>query len=244
MIKYILLFILLILFLILCPNYISSNVVSNKYDFSLEKDGFEVFKLDTNRYTRNKAQTFREILNKLPDGYQFLDYEYKIVNSTLYTFHRDVTSSQRFQELSHPSYTLIIYLTDGKLLSICPGSYKQKYIISTPITISGTPGTAILFNADSVHAGAMNETSERVAIQYKICHKSDVNKIKHLNSQKIEKKEAIRTFSWVDKYLCRLSHKYIPLFDTNLGNIIERKTDNDFVNIVSQLINVDFYNKA
>ena len=72
MIKYILLIILVILFLILCPNYVSSNVVSNKYDFSLENDGFEVFKTDVNRFRRNKTQIFKEILNKLPDGYQFL----------------------------------------------------------------------------------------------------------------------------------------------------------------------------
>ena len=242
--KILFLIILLIIIFILCPNYISSKVVSNNYNFSLENDGFEVFKINVNRFKRNKRQIFKEILNRMPDNYVFLDYEYKIVNSTLYTFHRDVTSSQRFQELSYPSYTLIIYLSGGRLLSICPGSYKQKYIIDDPISISGSPGTAILFNADSVHAGAMNKTSERIAVQYKICHRADVDKIKHLNSQKIEKKEAVRTFSWIDNYLCRLSHKYIPVFDTKIGNIIERKTDNDFVNIISQLINVNFYNKA
>ena len=216
----------------MCPNYIKSIVIYNNYYFSLETDGFEVCKININTYTTNKIQIFKEILNKLPDDYVFLDYEYKIINSTLYTFHRDVTSSQRFQELLYPSYTFIIYLTDGKLLSICPGSYKQKYIINNPITISGISGTSILFNADSVHAGAMNTTSERVAIQYKICHKSDIDKINHLNSQIIEKKEAKRKFSWIDKYLCRLSHKYIPLFDTKIGRIIEQKTDNVFVNII------------
>ena len=232
---------ILLILLFLCPNYIKSIVISNNYYFSLEKDGFEVCKININIYTTNKLQIFKEILNKLPDDYVFLDYEYKIINSTIYTFHRDVTSSQRFQELLYPSYTFVIYLTDGKLLSICPGSYKQKYIINNPITISGISGTAILFNADSVHAGAMNTTSERFAIQYKICHKSDIDKINHLNSQIIEKKEAIRKFSWIDTYLCRLSHKYIPLFDTKLGNIIEQKTDNVFVNIISQLFNINFY---
>ena len=241
---YIYIYIYILILIFLCPNYIKSIIISNTSCYSLKNDGFEIFKIDVAKYTSNAGEIFKEILNKLPDNYTFLDYEYKIINSTLYAFHRDVTSSQRFQELSYPSYTLIIYLTDGKLLSICPGSYKQTYFISNPITISGTSGTSILFNADSVHAGAMNETSERVAIQYKICHKSDVDKIRHLNSQKIEKKEAVRTFSWIDSYLCRLSHKYIPLFDTDIGHIIEKKTDNIFVNMISQLININFYNKS
>jgi hypothetical protein len=215
-------------------------------NYSIKKDGFEVFDINKSKFYTNKQKLFNEILKKLPNDYHFLDYEYKIINSTIYTFHRDVTSSQNYQKLLYPSYTVIFYFTDNtndKLISICPNSNKQKFYISDPITICGRKcgGRAILFNADMVHAGAINETSERTAFQYKICHKDDINKLKHLNGQYIEKKSEIRTFTLLDKIIASFSHKTISIFDTELGNITVRKTNNKFINTISKLINLDFY---
>ena len=36
----------------------------------------------------------RDLLDKLPTGYTFIDYVYTIENTALSTFHRDVTSSK------------------------------------------------------------------------------------------------------------------------------------------------------
>ena len=119
--------------------------------------------------------------------------------------------------------------TNNKLIEICPNSNKQTFIISDPITIYGRKhggGRAVLFNADIVHAGAINETSERLAFQYKICHKDDINKLKHLSGQYIEKENKIRHFTLSDKIISFLSHKTILLFDTDLGKILEFKTNN------------------
>ena len=48
----------------------------------------------------------------------------------------------------------------------------------------------------------------------------------------------------MDKYLCRMSHKYISIFDSDLGTIIERKPSNKFINFISKQLKVDFYNKT
>jgi hypothetical protein len=210
--------------------------------YSIKNEGFTIFNVNIKELYKDKKKLFNSILKKLPDGYQFLDYEYKIVNSTVYTFHRDVTSSQKYHNLLYPSYTLIIYLSDNKLLSICPNSHEQKLFISNPITIYGRKlGRAILFNADIVHAGAINETSERIAFQYKICHRDDIYKLKHLNGQYIEKIDKIRHFTLLDEIIAFLSHKTIPIFDTDLGTIIEKKQDNIIINTISKIININFY---
>ena len=104
-------------------------------NFSIKEEGFEVFNINKSKFYTNKQKIFNKILKKLPNNYQFLDYEYKIINSTLYTFHRDVTSSQYYQKLLHPSYTVIIYFTEtnNKLIDICPNSHNQTFFISDPI---------------------------------------------------------------------------------------------------------------
>ena len=53
-----------------------------------------------------------KILKLLPKNYVFLNYSYVIKDSSLYTFHRDVTSSKSFNHLTYPSYTLIIYFSN------------------------------------------------------------------------------------------------------------------------------------
>jgi hypothetical protein len=218
-------------------------------NFSIKNEGFEVFNINKNKFYTDKQKIFNLILKRLPNNYQFLNYEYKIINSTLYTYHRDVTSSQNYQKLLYPSYTLIIYFTKTniKLINICPNSYKQNFFISDPITIYGRKhggGRAVLFNADIVHAGAINETSERLAFQYKICHKDDINKLQHLNGQYIIKENKIRHFTLSDKFWAFFSHKTIIVFDTELGRYLEFKTNNFIINMISKLISIDFYNNS
>jgi hypothetical protein len=212
--------------------------------YSIKNEGFTIFNINIKEFQKDNQKIFNSILKKLPNYYQFLDYEYKIVNSTVYTFHRDVTSSKNYQGLVYPSYTLIIYINNNnnKLLSICPNSHKQKLFISPPINIYGrTSGCGILFDADIVHAGAINETSERTAFQYKICHKEDIYKLKHLNGQYIEKIDKIRHFTLLDEIISFLSYKTIPIFDTDLGTIIEKKPDNIIINKISEILNINFY---
>ena len=87
----------------------------------------------------------QDTLSKLPEGYQFMDYVYIIKNNALSTFHRDVTSSKN---TSHPVYTLILYKSEGELLSVCPGSAKTfPFVWSKIVNINSKKGTAFLFDS-------------------------------------------------------------------------------------------------
>lgn len=151
---------------------------------TLEKDGFIVV-------------SPQNVLNELPKGYVFLDYIYTIDGCSLSTFHRDVTSSQYVFETTHPVYTFITYeYNGGAPLSLCPGSHKTvPMLYSSPKTVNAT---SVLFNCDLVHAGTLNtERIPRKAVQYKLAHKDDLEKLKHL--------QGIRKYKYGD---CRLlGHK-------------------------------------
>ena len=76
--------------LVLIFYWIEKNeTVEESKNRSIEKDGFKV--IQNSSYVTNIPKLKNDILDQLPDGYQFLDYEYKIYDSTLFTFHRDVT---------------------------------------------------------------------------------------------------------------------------------------------------------
>ena len=185
----------------------------------------------------------RICLNKLPTNYMFLDYSYEIINSRLYTYHRDLTSSQSFQNLKYPSYTLIIYLYDGKFLNICPNSL-QKFTVGKPFTIKGNKGTAVLFNSDMVHAANSYYTPYRHCIQYKICHSEDKKKLNHLMNQHIIKKQSkVSKISYLESYLSRLSHKYLLVNDLKIiGKLSERNNNNLISRICKTVFGLDFYN--
>ena len=137
---------------------------------SLQHDGFIFLK------SPNK----KNLLKHLPEGYQFLDYKYTIHGCTLSTFHRDVTSSQYVYKTKYPTYTFITYEHEQPALSLCPGSHKTTPLLwAHPVTVNSKH---VLFNCDLVHAGSLNiEKLPRAAIQYKIVHEEDLNKMKHLN---------------------------------------------------------------
>tara|TARA_A100001015_G_C14934144_1_gene689703 strand:+ start:512 stop:1300 length:789 start_codon:yes stop_codon:yes gene_type:complete len=224
-----------------CPRTIVNGHIDNNYC---------VFELDKKTISNiinirpKLSESFKKkCLKKLPPNYIFLDYSYEIVNSRLYTFHRDLTSSQSYQKLKHPSYTVIVYLYDGEFLNICPDSLK-KWTVGKPMTIKGKKGTAILFNADMAHAAAPYYTEQRHCLQYKICHSDDIIRLNHLNKQHIIKKSnKANKIRFSEYYLSRLSHKYLLLNDTRfIGNISERKNNSIISKFFRIIFNLDFYN--
>lgn len=188
-----------------------------------------------------------QILSELPEDYVFLNYKYTIQNTLLYTYHRDVTSSQSFQHLKHPSYTLILYLYDGNFINICPGS-NDTIFPTKPYVISGEYGTCVLFNSDCVHAANIDHIGERLCIQYKICHKDDVDKLEHLQGKIISKvNKSVNHYMFFDYYILQfmslLSFITIPLFDIeSIGKFIERRQNNPLVDILSSFTGIQFYN--
>ena len=163
--------IVLLIFIFIFIFILSTNENSTalKENYTLEKDGFIML----------NTTDEQNVLQQLPDGYEFLDYRYTIEGCTLSTFHRDVTSSQSIFNTKHPVYTFITYDYNGSALSVCPGSHATApYLWSRPVSVNAN---AVLFNCDLVHAGSLNlEKRPRRAVQYKIAHKDDMHKLKHL----------------------------------------------------------------
>ena len=160
---------LLIVFLVLLFFTLESNT-GPTYSPNLNKDGLILM----------DRPTADQVLEQLPEGYKFLNYRYTIEGCTLSTFHRDVTSSQYIFETKHPVYTFITYEYDGPALSVCPGSHRTTpFLINRPVVVNAN---SVLFNCDVVHAGSLNlDKKPRRAVQYKVAHKDDLGKLKHLD---------------------------------------------------------------
>jgi ectoine hydroxylase-related dioxygenase (phytanoyl-CoA dioxygenase family) len=170
--------------------------------------------------------TKQEVLNQLPEGYEFMNYKYSIDGCTLSTFHRDVTSSQYVFKTKHPVYTFITYEYDGTTLSLCPGSHKTTpFLLSRPITVNSN---SVLFNCDVVHAGSLNlEKKPRKAVQYKIAHRDDIQKLKHLegidkvkqtNCEKRRLDVLYRKLSLIFSYI--INHQMTPHLQNRESNLL------------------------
>ena len=216
---------------------------------SIEKDGFCV--LYNPKYINNTttSQLEKDTLQKLPEGYSFLDYIYTIKNTTLSTFHRDVTSSQRTYGTKYPVYTLILYKISGELLSLCPSSHMTyPFTTSQIVNISGKSGTAFLFDCDVLHAGCINECKEREAIQYKICHYEDISKLKHLNGIRTTKIENINKckINWKQNLVRKASYFFeMPINYLLYPFMIKREDPNTtLIGYIQSYIPMDFYNNS
>ena len=169
---------LIIILLILYIFYSTKEEKSEKKATNLLNDGYIVL------YGNSR----REVLNELPKDYIFLDYKYTLKGCKTHIFHRDIDSSQYFLKTRHPVYTYSIYKSSGPLISLCPGSHNTTpYLLNKPVTIYGKKHTGILYNTDLLHCGVLHkEKNIHYEEQYKLCHKSDIEKLKSLNKVYID----------------------------------------------------------
>jgi hypothetical protein len=219
------LLLLLIVFLILLL-FISTRerTTPSNYKPTLEKDGFILM----------DKPSEREVLNKLPDGYEFLDYKYSIDGCTLSTFHRDVTSSQYVFKTKYPVYTFITYDYDGSALSVCPGSHRTApLLLSRPITVNAN---SVLFNCDVVHAGSLNlEKKPRKAVQYKIAHKDDLEKLKHLEGiDKLKHGDCDKMNPKIDILYRKLSLIFSYIVNHHLTPYLQNRESNLLCKIIGE----------
>jgi len=213
-------FVILLIFLFVIILYFTyERQYDETYNPTLEYDGFVFL---------NSADK-SHVLKHLPSGYQFMDYKYTIEGCTLSTFHRDVTSSQYEFKTEYPTYTFITYDHEGPALSVCPGSHKTApLLISQPVTINSK---YVLFNCDIVHAGSLNfKKLPRKAIQYKIVHKNDLIRLKHLNGiDKVKKGDCTKRNNPVLDVMYRklsilfsyiVNHQLTPYLQSRESNVI------------------------
>ena len=187
----------------------------------------------------------QDALSILPSDYIFLDYIYNISGNSLSTFHRDVTSSSKIYNTEYPVYTMIIYKTDGELLSFCPNSHTSyPFVWSNIVNITGKGGTAFVFDSELLHAGSIDNCENRKAVQYKICHKNDVSKLSHLNGVNA-KKESVCTVSPLTKWIYHIFRKMSYYFElpinTGFYPIMIEKQDG-IIGWVQDIIPIKYYN--
>jgi len=198
---------------------------------TLEEDGFIVMEHPTKRH----------IIEQLPKGYEFLDYKYTIEGCTLSTFHRDVTSSQYIFKTKHPVYTFITYEYDGPALSVCPGSHKTAPLLfSRPVIVNAK---SVLFNCDLVHAGSLNlDRKPRRAVQYKIAHRDDHEKLKHLGGiNKLKRGNCDKMNPTLDTFYRKLSLTFSYIINHHMTPYLQNRESN----ILCKLVGEErcFYNK-
>lgn len=245
LISYIIILLIIIYLLYYSTEYYEDYRVSmNKR--TIETDGFCVlynpeYSSRTIDYPCNML--VNDVLKLLPKDYMFIDYVYKIKNVSLSTFHRDVTSSKHIYKTNYPVYTLILYKYDGELLSLCPGSNKTyPFVLSKIVNIKGKSGVAFLFDCDVLHAGMINNCKYRNVIQYKICHKSDLPKLKMLSGVYKEKTEKCVNNLYV-KIIRKLSYFFeMPINYFAYPLMIKRQEKNSIIGKIQSLIPINYYN--
>lgn len=246
-IKYII-FILIVIFFCFyfIENHENVDIAMNKY--TLKADGICVlynkeYATKTIHYPSDNLK--KDILEKLPNGYVFIDYFYKIENSTLSTFHRDVTSSRHIYKTTYPVYTAILYKYSGELLSFCPGSNLTYPFVWSRITnISGESGSVFLFDSDILHAGYDNNCSiKREVLQYKICHKDDLEKLHSLSGIHVLKIEKYCKNSIRNNIIRKSSYYFEMPINTFLYPLmIKRENTDSIIGKIQKWIPISFYN--
>jgi hypothetical protein len=215
---------------------------------TLKNDGFVVLYNPLYAlYTKDMAceELQNDVLKILPPGYVFIDYIYKINDAALSTFHRDVTSSKYIYKTKHTVYTLILYKYDGEQLSLCPGSNNTyPFVFSRIVNIDGKKGTVYLFDCDVLHAGRLNECKERIVIQYKICHKDDLEKLKTLSGVNREKNDKC-----VNDLYVKIKRKLSYFFEMPINYIayplmIKRENENSIIGKIQSFIPINYYNNV
>jgi ectoine hydroxylase-related dioxygenase (phytanoyl-CoA dioxygenase family) len=128
--------------------------------------------------------TIQSILGK---EYTFQDYLFFIKKSQFHTCHRDYNGDFFNVTQQFPSYTLILYLEDmDKCLDVIPGSHLSQSDYNWNMTdytqtVLCKKGDALLFNANLVHGGSLNEKENNQRIQMKISHIEDMDVLHFYN---------------------------------------------------------------
>ena len=237
-------FIILLIFLLLYYDIeINETIDYENTKYNIQTDGIQI--LYEPDYLEPSEQLKHNVLSILPPNYVFLDYVYKISGNSLSTFHRDVTSSSKIYITEYPVYTMIIYKTDGELLSFCPNSHNTyPFVWSSIVNITGKAGTVFLFDSELLHAGSSDNCENRKAIQYKICHINDITKLSHLHGVDA-KKETVCTESTLMKWLYRIFRKISYYFEMPINTIfypimIEKK--DGIIGWIQDIIPIKYYN--
>lgn len=133
-----------------------------------------------------KNQKINDIIeDKIGINYIFQDYIWIIKKSSVHTCHRDNNGDFFNKDQKHPSYTALIYLENlDKCLGVIPTSHLVKYsyginFYDPIVNLLCNKGDMIIFNANLIHVGTINDKHDNLRIQMKITHKDDINALSY-----------------------------------------------------------------
>jgi hypothetical protein len=214
---------------------------TKKNSLNLKDDGYII--LYNPEYITDEKLLKEDVLHCLPPDYNFIDYKYTIKNGSLTTFHRDVTSSKNIYKTKYPVYTFILYKNSGDLLSLCPGSHNSyPFVFSQINNFSGNYGTGFLFDCDLLHSGCKNKCKKREIVQYKICHKDDIEILKHLKGINVEKNDNCK-ITYSDYFMRKISYYFEFPINYFLYPILSKKEPtNTIIGQIQQFIPLKYYN--
>jgi hypothetical protein len=167
---------------------ILKNFISKDEIMHLKKDCEENKYKDAKDYIINNAKINTRIRSCTGKRYEFQDYIFIIKKSAIHTCHRDANGDFFNEGQKYPSYTLLIFLEDmDKCLGVVPKSHTNVNSfginVSDPVVnLICNKGDAILFNANLIHVGALNQKDNNLRIQMKITHEDDVDAIPYYNN--------------------------------------------------------------
>jgi ectoine hydroxylase-related dioxygenase (phytanoyl-CoA dioxygenase family) len=186
--------------------------------------------IDVKQYIINSKEIKSKITALLGEDYEFNDYIFLIKKSQFHTCHRDYNGDFFNENQTRPSYTIIIYLEDmNRCLDVIPESHIEKnkydvYLTDYTQTILCKKRDAILFNANLLHGGSLNENENNMRIQMKISHKDDQEVLHFYNNYNKILNSGNNTpmaFKQIQKHVsCQfpILSTYLKQYDSNKDN--------------------------
>jgi len=261
----------IIIFILIINIFLYKDVISkNSYNYDLEVHGVCVIPTVFHNYEINqlidlcKNQKYKNVkeffmnhltlkntcLKKTGKDYIFQDYIWIIQKSLIHTCHRDNNGDFFNVGQKHPSYTLLIYLEPmEKCLGVIPTSHYKKYSysfnISDPVIhLSCRPGDIILFNANLIHVGAINQSNHHLRCQMKLSHKDDLQVLDfYQNYNKVLNQE-----NHLPNYITQLQKRVscmAPIFSdvTQRENVrtVRGSSDNVNISVFQKIFSYLFY---
>lgn len=180
-------------------------------------------------YIKKHTGLFDKIKHVISNDYVFNEYVFLINKSCIHTCHRDYNSHYYNNQQMYPSYTIIIYLNNmDKCLDIIPGSHKTKTtndynIVNNVQSVICKRGDILLFDANLIHSGSINDRKDNPRIQLKICHKNDYKVLNFYNNYyKILNEDVNNNTYWTNlqqKFSCQLPGvaKILKKYDRNVN---------------------------
>ena len=132
-------------------------------------------------FIHKHPKVLKHVQSLLGPSYVFQDYIFLIEKSKIHTCHRDNNSKAFNPKQKHPSYTILFYLEPMKrCLDVVDKSSKSQlgmFLTDPTESVQCSPGNALLFDANLIHSGSMNDKENHRRIQMKLTHVDDLEAV-------------------------------------------------------------------